>query len=87
MTRSDHNLLSKATLYSKVKMAIVLAALVAGASDTLATVDRSARADQMSRIPRIVLWAWERRENLSFIDPNKTAVAYLARTLDLRGDS
>jgi hypothetical protein len=87
VTRSDHNLLSKASLYSTVKMALVLAALVAGASDTLATVDRSARADEMSRIPRIVLWAWERRENLSFIDPDKTAVAYLAQTLDLRGDS
>jgi hypothetical protein len=33
------------------------------------------------------LWVWERRENLGFIDPNRTGVAYLARTLDLRGDS
>jgi hypothetical protein len=86
VTRGDHNLLSKASLYSTVKMAIVLAALVAGASDTLASADHSARFEQMSRIPRVVLWAWERRENLSFIDPDKTAVAYLARTLDLAGD-
>ncbi len=86
MTRNDHNLLNKASIYSTVKMVIVIVALIAGASDTLATVDRSARADRMSRIPRIVLWAWERRENLSFIDPGKTGVAYLACTLDLRGD-
>ena len=36
--------------------------------------------------PRVILWAWERPENLTFIDPNKTAVAYLAKTITLRGD-
>ena len=86
VTRKGHNLLSKANLYSTAKMAIMLAALIAGASDTLAA-RRSACTDRMSRMPRVILWAWERRENLNFIDPDKTAVAYLARTLDLRGDS
>ena len=86
VTRSGHNLLSKPALYSTVKIVIVLTALMAGASDTTAAVHLSARADRMSRMPRVVLWAWERRENLKFIDPDKTAVAYLARTLDLRGD-
>lgn len=85
MTRKDHNLLGKANLYSTAKIAIMLAALIAGASDTLAA-RRSASADRMSRMPRVILWAWERRENLNFIDPDKTAVAYLARTLNLRGD-
>ena len=87
VTRKDHNLLSKANLYSTAKIAIMLAALITGASDTTAAVGLSARADRMSRLPHIILWAWERRENLGFIDPDKTAVAYLARTLDLRGDS
>jgi hypothetical protein len=86
VTRKDHNLLSKANLYSTAKIAIILAALIAGASDTLAA-RRSASADRMSRMPQVILWAWERRENLNFIDPDKTAVAYLARTLNLRGDS
>jgi hypothetical protein len=76
----------KPNLYSTAKMVIVLAALLAGASDTMATAPGSARANRMSRLPRIILWAWERRENLNFIDPDKTAVAYLARTLDLAGD-
>jgi hypothetical protein len=67
-------------------MVLVLAALLAGASDTPAGAHRSARADQMSRMPRVILWAWERRENLNFIDPDKTAVAYLACTLDLSGN-
>ncbi len=34
----------------------------------------------------VVLWAWERPEDLRFIDPNKTAVAFLAKTIHLRGD-
>lgn len=34
--------------------------------------------------PTVVLWAWERPENLKFIDPQKTAVAYLAKTITLR---
>ncbi|HUE80740.1 MAG TPA: DUF3142 domain-containing protein [Pyrinomonadaceae bacterium] len=34
----------------------------------------------------IVLWAWERPEDLRFIDPDKTAVAFLAKTIHLRGD-
>jgi hypothetical protein len=33
-----------------------------------------------------MLWAWERREDLSFIDPRKVGVAYLACTLYLSGD-
>jgi hypothetical protein len=37
------------------------------------------------RPPKLVLWAWERPEDLSFIDPNEIAVAYLAGTIRLRG--
>jgi hypothetical protein len=38
------------------------------------------------KLPRIVLWAWERPENLDFIDPNKVAVAFLAQTIELTSD-
>ncbi len=88
VTRSGHNLLSKTkpNLYSTAKMLIMLASLVAGASDTMAAAHHSS-ADPLSRLPRIILWAWERRENLNFIDTDKTAVAYLACTLELGGDS
>src|SRR5436189_191132 len=41
------------------------------------------RLDQM---PRVVLWAWERPTDLRFIDPSQIAVAFLARTIHLRGD-
>ncbi len=36
--------------------------------------------------PNIILWAWERPENLEFIDSNKVAVAFLAQTIELNRD-
>jgi len=41
--------------------------------------------DSMARYPRIFLWAWERPEDLRFLNPNKTGVAVLAKTLILDG--
>jgi hypothetical protein len=42
-------------------------------------------------LPRVVFWAWERPEDLRFIDPHTQGVAFLARTIELRsfppGDS
>ncbi len=37
-------------------------------------------------LPSVILWAWERPENLTFLDPQKTAVAFLAKTITLRDD-
>jgi hypothetical protein len=36
-------------------------------------------------MPRVMLWAWERPERLTFIDPRTTGVAFLARTVRWRG--
>ncbi len=36
--------------------------------------------------PAVILWAWERPEDLTFLDPQKTGVAFLAKTIYLRGD-
>src|SRR5947208_3279042 len=36
--------------------------------------------------PRLVLWAWERPEHLEFINPREIAVAFLAKTIQLRVD-
>jgi hypothetical protein len=43
-------------------------------------------ADQMKAIPSFVLWAWERPEDLRFINPNDTAVAFLTNTIRLHLD-
>ena len=37
-------------------------------------------------LPPLVLWAWERPEDLRFVDPSRTAVAYLAGTIRLSAD-
>lgn len=36
---------------------------------------------RMAALPRVTVWAWERREDLREVDPATTAVAYLDRTL------
>lgn len=35
--------------------------------------------------PHVTIWAWERDEDLSFIDPSKTDVAYFAGNIHVRG--
>jgi hypothetical protein len=43
-------------------------------------------ADKMAQAPKVFLWAWERPEDLSFIDTAETGVAFLAKTIYLQGD-
>ena len=43
------------------------------------------RIDENS-FPQTILWAWERPEDLEFLDPQQFAVAFLAQTLVLKGD-
>ena len=43
--------------------------------------------EQIRGLPLFVLWAWERPEDLRFINPQSTAVAFLADTIHLRGDT
>jgi len=38
-------------------------------------------------VPDTVVWAWERPENLKFIDPRRIGVAYLAKTISLSGQN
>jgi hypothetical protein len=41
---------------------------------------------RLDGLPMIVLWAWERPEDLRFIDTQKIGVAFLAETLTLSGN-
>ena len=43
------------------------------------------QADPLPGFPQVFLWAWERPENLEFLDPHAAGVAFLARTVCLRG--
>src|SRR5689334_15597224 len=44
-----------------------------------------AASGRMANFPMIVLWAWERPDDLSSIDPRTAGIAYLAKTFQLRG--
>lgn len=46
---------------------------------------RTGNTDRLRDLPRFVLWAWERPEDLRFINPQNTAVAFLADTIQVRG--
>ncbi|HEY0324311.1 MAG TPA: DUF3142 domain-containing protein [Pyrinomonadaceae bacterium] len=41
---------------------------------------------RMAGFPKLFLWAWERPEQLSFINPREVGVAFLAKTIYLRGE-
>ena len=42
---------------------------------------------EQHRGPRLVLWAWERPEDLRFVDPTRFGIAFLARTILLSGSN
>ncbi len=67
-----------------VGVAVAIAAIAAAGARLLRGI--GAPGDRMSRIPHTILWAWERREDLRFIDPDRIGVAYLAATLTLSGE-
>ena len=41
---------------------------------------------RMAGFPKLFLWAWEREEQLEFINPREVGVAFLARTIYLRAE-
>lgn len=43
-------------------------------------------SSRISRLPSTILWAWERPEKLDYLDPQKTGVAFLGKTIYLRAD-
>lgn len=53
---------------------------------TLCLVFQSCQNLPTANPPKIFLWAWERPENLEFIDTKKYGVAFLAQTLELHGE-
>jgi len=52
---------------------------VSGGGETVAI-----EPQRMGRIPKLMLWAWERPEDLRFINPEGVGIAYLATTITIR---
>lgn len=66
-------------------MAVVLLTLSLLALSCSTQPARRNRLDE-NAFPSLVLWAWERPEDLEFLDSRQFAVAFLAQTLMLKGD-
>jgi hypothetical protein len=62
----------------------LLAVFAAGSALLLRS---TARRDPLPTLPRVMLWAWERPEDLRFIKPGAAGIAFLARTVWLDGDN
>ena len=67
-------------------MAFTLAALLSmGVVCCKKVVQNRNRLDEVG-FPKRILWAWERPEDLEFLDASQFGVAFLAQTLVLKGD-
>ena len=74
-------------------LGVVAMSLSVSCRNTVATSERNKRAkletrnrfDEL-RFPNQILWAWERPEELEFLDSRQFAVAFLAQTLILKND-
>lgn len=62
---------------------ILTAYILCGCTSTANEVNPRLSAE----MPGKVLWAWERPEDLKFIDPDKTGVAFLAQTIFLEKET
>lgn len=70
----------------KKKLSVLLLAtllLFASCQKTVPSRNRNLHND----FPAIILWAWERPEDLQFLDPERFGVAFLAQTLVIDGDT
>jgi hypothetical protein len=48
---------------------------------------RSPSAQATAGWPTVILWAWQRPNDLSFINPRRVGVSYLVETVRLKGDA
>jgi hypothetical protein len=65
----------------------LLALLVCALVPALSSCHRIPNRDRISEnhLPRIILWAWERPEDLEFLNPQEFGIAFLAQTLTIKG--
>ena len=62
--------------------------LIAGlAAGTALVLQSTAKPDPLPQFPRVMLWAWERPEDLRFIKPGAAGIAFLARTVWVDGNN
>ena len=84
---TKRNLLSASVLAAAVLVsASLFGRLKTEAVDLKGLLVTASPEDSMSEFPKVILWAWERPEDLRFANAREVAVAFLARTIHLRSD-
>lgn len=68
-------------IFSSITLLIILTLLTFSCANK-----NQVNARLSAEMPNKILWAWERPENLRFIDEEKVGVAFLAQTLILQND-
>ncbi len=81
--KRDSAVLSRRLLAPVVAIIAVSSAVIFSQAALLRRAASNVRAEP-TMLPRTVFWAWERPEDLRFIDPSRQSVAFLARTIELR---
>lgn len=66
-------------------LAVLLVASLCVAAFSLYAGNSRRASRTKTNQPALILWAWERPEDLDFINPEEVGVAYLAKTVFLRG--
>lgn len=72
-----------ATLRVPAGLALAVAALAACVGVRSDSAAQMRVAGRMAALPRVTLWAWERREDLRKVDVSRVAVAVLDRTVTI----
>lgn len=73
----------QATLRVPAGLALAVAALAACVCVRSDSAAQMRVAGRMARLPRVTLWAWERRQDLRDVDVSRVAVAVLDRTVTI----
>src|SRR6267378_4393531 len=77
--------LSRKLILFATGAAIIVASVLFGIAKVRSVMNGSkANATRLDRMPREMLWAWERPTDLRFINPKETGVAFLAQSIRLR---
>jgi hypothetical protein len=70
-----------------VVLPMIVLGLIVRSSIADRTLTPSPSTKTLEQLPSVILWAWERPERLSFINPEKVGVAFLAKTITLHDNS
>lgn len=80
-------LLARPGLRTRGLLAVILAALVIFPLLWYQLSPAYVHSVRLQPISRIVLWAWEEPEDLRFVNPEETGIAFLAATISLNGEA